>query len=99
MDTQNHIIVAAGFSNVYVNWDYSPTREIAALIYPAMEYSLFPHLFIPGFCLRLTCQHEGRAQSMRVDLHQDCFRFPHQCHSHFPIPDVYALKSRVTLIH
>ena len=42
--TQNHIVAVVGFSNICTNWDYSPSREIAALIYPLMEYSFLIYL-------------------------------------------------------
>ena len=28
------------FNNICVNWDYSPSRELTAMVYPAYEYSL-----------------------------------------------------------
>lgn len=35
-----------GFNNICVNWDYSPSREITALVYPAFEYGLIFYLVL-----------------------------------------------------
>ena len=35
-----------GFNNICVNWDYSPSREATALIYPAFEYSLLLYIIL-----------------------------------------------------
>jgi len=45
VSTQSHLIRAFGYNNVCANWDYSPSREITALIYPIFEYSLLLYLF------------------------------------------------------
>ncbi|KAL7505147.1 hypothetical protein ACHAXN_003274 [Cyclotella atomus] len=36
--TQSHLIRAFGFNNICVNWDYSPSREITAMIYPVFDW-------------------------------------------------------------
>lgn len=43
--TQSHLVRAFGYNNICANWDYSPAREITAMIYPLFEYSLLLYLF------------------------------------------------------
>jgi len=45
VSTQSHLYRAFGFNNICVNWDYSPSREITAMIYPIFEYALLLYLF------------------------------------------------------
>ncbi len=33
-----------GFANICANWDYSPSRELTAMVYPLFEYSLLVYL-------------------------------------------------------
>jgi len=42
--TQNHLVRTAGYTNICANWDYSPSREITAMIYPIFEYALLIYL-------------------------------------------------------
>mmetsp|Transcript_19260 Transcript_19260/g.24830 ORF Transcript_19260/g.24830 Transcript_19260/m.24830 type:complete len:338 (+) Transcript_19260:83-1096(+) len=44
IETESHLQKAYGFNNICSNWDYSPSREITALIYPLFEYSLLAYL-------------------------------------------------------
>lgn len=44
--TQSHLIRAFGYNNICANWDYSPSREITAMIYPVFEYSLLLYLVL-----------------------------------------------------
>jgi hypothetical protein len=44
--TQSHLIRAFGYNNICANWDYSPSREITAMIYPVFEYSLLLYLLL-----------------------------------------------------
>lgn len=44
--TQSHLIRAFGYNNICANWDYSPSREITAMIYPIFEYSLLLYLLL-----------------------------------------------------
>lgn len=43
--TQSHLVRAFGYNNVCATWDYSPSREITAMIYPIFEYCLLLYLF------------------------------------------------------
>jgi len=43
--TQSHLVRAFGYNNICANWDYSPSREITAMIYPIFEYALLIYLF------------------------------------------------------
>jgi len=43
--TQSHLVRAFGYNNICANWDYSPAREITAMIYPIFEYALLLYLF------------------------------------------------------
>jgi len=35
-----------GFNNICVNWDYSPSREATALVYPLFEYSIILYIVL-----------------------------------------------------
>lgn len=35
-----------GFNNICVNWDYSPSREVTALVYPVFEYTLLIYIVL-----------------------------------------------------
>mmetsp|Transcript_17013 Transcript_17013/g.39073 ORF Transcript_17013/g.39073 Transcript_17013/m.39073 type:complete len:355 (+) Transcript_17013:168-1232(+) len=39
-DTQNHLLEITGLTNICVYWDYSPAREIVAVVYPFFELTL-----------------------------------------------------------
>jgi hypothetical protein len=42
--TQTHLQENFGFSNICTNWDYSPARELTAMVYPVFEYPLIVYL-------------------------------------------------------
>lgn len=42
--TQSHLMQLFGFNNICTNWDYSPSRELTAMVYPLFEYSLIVYL-------------------------------------------------------
>lgn len=46
--TGSHLVRLFGFNNVCSRWDYSPSREITAMIYPIFEYALLLYLFFEG---------------------------------------------------
>jgi len=62
--TESHLLKAIGFNNICVNWDYSPSREITSMVYPAFEYLLLLYLVMDMFSIWL-----GR---LRGDI-SDCF--------------------------
>ncbi len=35
-----------GFENICVNWDYEPSRQLTAMVYPLFEYSLLVYLIL-----------------------------------------------------
>jgi hypothetical protein len=35
-----------GYPNICTRWDYSPSREATAVIYPILEYSLMIYIFL-----------------------------------------------------
>jgi len=43
---ESHLAELFGFSNVCVNWDYSPVREIIGMYFPLFEYSLAIYVFL-----------------------------------------------------
>jgi len=43
--TQSHLNRAFGYNNICTTWDYSPSREIVAMVYPIFEYALLLYLF------------------------------------------------------
>jgi len=45
VSTQSHLNRAFGYNNVCANWDYTPSREITAMIYPIFEYALLLYCF------------------------------------------------------
>lgn len=44
--TNSHLIRAFGFNNICANWDYTPSRELTAMVYPAFEYSLVIYIVL-----------------------------------------------------
>ena len=38
------LIEVFGYNNICIYWDYSPAREVAAMIYPTVEFSLLGYL-------------------------------------------------------
>jgi hypothetical protein len=49
LDSQSHLIQLFGFGNICTNWDYTPSRELTAMVYPLFEYSLIIYLCL-DFC-------------------------------------------------
>jgi len=47
-DTESHLQQEFGFSNVCTSWDYTPAREIVAIIFPFFEYSMVLYIFLNG---------------------------------------------------
>lgn len=45
ISTQSHLVRVLGYNNICANWDYSPSREVTAMVYPLFEYSLVVYLF------------------------------------------------------
>ena len=43
---QTYIQERFGFSNICTNWDYVPSRELTAILYPIFEYSLITYLLV-----------------------------------------------------
>jgi len=46
LSTQSHLVELFGFGNICTNWDYSPSRELTAMVYPLFEYSLIVYLVL-----------------------------------------------------
>ncbi len=44
--TESHLVQLFGFANICANWDYSPSREFTAMVYPLFEYSLLVYLVL-----------------------------------------------------
>lgn len=42
-----------GFKNICANWDYSPSRELTAMVYPLFEYSLLIYLILDFWTTQL----------------------------------------------
>lgn len=42
--TQSHLVDIFGYNNICANWDYSPSRELTAMVYPLFEYSLLIYI-------------------------------------------------------
>lgn len=53
LSTQSHLMQAFGFNNICSNWDYSPSRELTAMVYPLFEYSLIVYLVLDFLCTYL----------------------------------------------
>ena len=70
--TQNHIVAVVGFSNICSNWDYSPSRDIAAMIYPAMEYSFLIYLCL-DFVADKLAHMRGELDSWVWSITKICF--------------------------
>ena len=43
---QSHLMDSLGSGNICTNWDYSPSRELTAMVYPLFEYSLIVYLIL-----------------------------------------------------
>lgn len=54
--TQSHLQELFGFNNICVNWDYSPSREMTAMVYPLFEYSLIVYLCLDFLNTKLSYQ-------------------------------------------
>lgn len=46
INTQTHLQMLFGFANICTNWDYTPARELTAMVYPLFEYSLIVYLVL-----------------------------------------------------
>ena len=57
-DSANHLLQQFGFSPILVcaNWDYSPVRELTAMVYPLFEYSLLIYLALDFYTIKLSYQ-------------------------------------------
>jgi len=53
VSTGSHLVRLFGYNNICANWDYSPSREITAMIYPIFEYALLIYLFFEGVQAKL----------------------------------------------
>jgi len=42
----SHLEMLFGFENICVNWDYEPSRQLTAMVYPLFEYSLLVYLIL-----------------------------------------------------
>jgi len=42
--TESHLVRLFGYNNLCTAWDYTPSREITAMIYPIFEYALLLYL-------------------------------------------------------
>lgn len=81
--TQSHLTEYFGFSNICINWDYSPSRELTSLYFPLFEYSLIVYLVldfvntklvyirgeIPAWFFKLS-----RAMTIAAIIFSACFR-------------------------
>lgn len=54
--TETHLQDFFGFSNICTNWDYTPARELTAMIYPIFEYSLMIYLGLDFLATKLSYQ-------------------------------------------
>lgn len=45
-NTENHLIKAFGYSNICAYWDYSPSRELTAMVFPLFEYSFMIYIIL-----------------------------------------------------
>mmetsp|Transcript_25074 Transcript_25074/g.69161 ORF Transcript_25074/g.69161 Transcript_25074/m.69161 type:complete len:355 (+) Transcript_25074:217-1281(+) len=43
-ETENHLVEITGLTNICVYWDYTPAREIVAVVYPFFELSLLMYI-------------------------------------------------------
>ena len=50
---QSHLMDYFGAGNICTNWDYSPSRELTAMIYPLFDYSLIVYLILDFFATTL----------------------------------------------
>jgi len=51
--TQSHLVELFGYGNICTNWDYSPARELTAMVYPLFEYSLLIYIVMDFFSTTL----------------------------------------------
>lgn len=56
IDTQSHLMELFGYNNICVHWDYSPSRELTAMVYPLFEYSLIVYLVLDFVVTKLAYQ-------------------------------------------
>jgi len=55
-----------GYNNVCVMFDYSPSREYTAMVYPLFEYSFFFYVLFDYIHLRLVCKNTPQDYLLRV---------------------------------
>lgn len=44
IQSHSHLNQIFGYNNICINWDYTPSRELTSIVYPAFEYSLIVYL-------------------------------------------------------
>ena len=54
---------AFGYNNVCINWDYSPSRELTALIYPFVEYPLIAYVVLDYIQIYRDYKYDGQLPS------------------------------------
>lgn len=55
-----------GYNNVCVLFDYSPSREYTAMVYPLFEYSFFLYVVFDYLHLRLVCKNTDRHYLVKI---------------------------------
>ena len=55
----SHLKDMFGYNNICVYWDYPPSRELVALIYPIFEFSFLLYVLVDFVHLRLACKSGG----------------------------------------
>lgn len=72
--TDSHLNRAFGFNNICVNWDYTPSRELTAMVYPLFEYSLLIYIVLDFTCSAVSYS-KGFVSHRFWTLHRICFPF------------------------
>jgi hypothetical protein len=55
-----------GFNNICVMFDYSPSREYTAMVYPLFEYSFFIYVVFDYIHLRLVCKGTSKEYLIKI---------------------------------
>ena len=55
----SHLRKMFGYNNICVNWDYSPSRELTAMVYPLFELLFMLYIVMDFVHLRLCCKPGG----------------------------------------
>lgn len=58
--TDTPLVRMFGYNNICIYWDYSPSRELTAMIYPLVEYPLIGYILL-NFAQSHSLYHEGTA--------------------------------------